>query len=88
MYDSVLQTPDKNGRGSLSLTFKANTIVTYEIISIFTQEFYDLVLFLTNSTRGENYKFWLNILMEVFEGLYIFQPEYVQPLKYLRVLIP
>src|SRR5690349_14264368 len=23
--------------------------------------------------------------MEVFEGLYIFQPEYVQPLKYLRI---
>ena len=50
MYNTVLQTPDKNGRGSLSLTFKASTIVTNEIISTFTQEFYDLVLFLTNST--------------------------------------
>ena len=47
MYDSVLQTPNYNGWGSLSFIFKANTIVTLEIITKFIQEFYDKVLLLT-----------------------------------------
>jgi hypothetical protein len=48
MLDSVLQTPDNNGWGSLSFTFEANTIVT--LITKFIQEFYDKVLLLTKST--------------------------------------
>ena len=62
MYDSVLQTPDNNGRGSLSFTFEANTIVTLEIISKFIQEFYDKVLLLTKSTLE------LQILVKYFDG--------------------
>jgi hypothetical protein len=62
MYNSVLQTPDNNGWGSLSFTFEANTIVTLEIITKFIQEFYDKVLLLTKSTLE------LQILVKYFDG--------------------
>jgi len=62
MYNTVLQTPDNNGWGSLSFTFKANTILTLEIITKFIQEFYDRVLFLTNSTIE------LVIQVKLFDG--------------------
>jgi len=62
MYNTVLHTPDNNGWGSLSFTFKANTIVTLEIITKFIQEFYDRVLFLTNSTLK------LVIQVKLFDG--------------------
>ena len=62
MYNSVLQTPDNNGWGSLSFTFEAYTIVTLEIITILIQEFYDLILFLTNSTLQ------LSIQVKYFDG--------------------
>src|SRR3954469_7037193 len=52
MYNTILNTKlDIDGsRGLLSLKFLPNTILTIEIISIFTQEFYDQVISLTNST--------------------------------------
>ena len=62
MYDSVLQTPNYNGWGSLSFIFKANTIVTLEIITKFIQEFYDKVVLLTNSTLE------LQIQVKLFDG--------------------
>jgi hypothetical protein len=64
MYNTVLQTPDNNGWGSLSFTFikDANTILTAEIITKFIQEFYDRVLFLTNSTLE------LVIEVKLFDG--------------------
>src|SRR4051812_23196549 len=62
MYDSVLQTPNYNGWGSLSFTFEANTIVTLEIITKFIQEFYDKVILLTKSTLE------LQIQVKLFDG--------------------
>jgi len=78
MYNTVLQSRDNNGWGSLSFTFKANTIVNLEIITIFIQEFYDLVLFFTNSTLE------LRILVKYFDG----RIKSLTPIQYVNKYVP
>jgi hypothetical protein len=78
MYNTVLQTPDNNGWGSLSFTFEANTIVTLEIITKFIQEFYDKVLYLTKSTLK------LHIVVKYFDG----RIKSLTPIQHVNKYVP